>query len=149
MVNISQTENIDLIKSIVTNERLWEMAGYTGNKEEFKPNLNNIWLVIKDNETIAGLVELREYTRITFDGHIYIKPSFQNRKLAPLAVLKTIQYLKQNTPIHNVVIPVPMTCIYVMKFLDKCPTKVVGMIENGIIHNNILQDLILYQIKIK
>ena len=145
LVNISPTFDVATIKNIVTHPKLYNLAGHCGDPADYVPDLNNLWLLVKSNNEVAGLIGLSEFTKITAVGHIYILPEYQTTGLSEAAVYKAAEILKENTYIRQIIIPVPTECRHVHLFMQRIKAQKSGIIKNGIIYNNNLQDLILYQ----
>lgn len=149
MINIIPTNSDNLVKKIITNDKLWILAGYSGKKEEFMPNMDNLWLEIQQNTVITGLFELRRFNTITFEIHPYVLPEHQHTGLSLDALNKLQEFLKENyKEIKNLISYVPISCTHSIKFLEKTNSKISGLIKNGIIYNNQLQDLLLYQLEV-
>ncbi|HEY3527386.1 MAG TPA: hypothetical protein VGK47_14410 [Nitrososphaeraceae archaeon] len=148
-MKIKQTKNVDLIRSIVTNPILWKQAGHDGDPIFYTPYLGNIWLIgQKDNKNV-GLLELKQITAITYEAHIRILPEFQGTGESVEFAQNVRKFIKNSCKnIHNLVCHVPMECKYVINFLSRLNLKVNGLIRNGIIYNNTLQDLIIFQLEV-
>jgi RimJ/RimL family protein N-acetyltransferase len=148
MIIITETKDKELIKSIITNEHIWELAGYSGNKDEYEPDLTNTWLKIELDRVLVGIFKLRKFTEITVDGHIHILPEFRNKIIANDAIKESRKYLKEKSNYKNVITTVPISCEHVMKLMDRVGFKVCGAIHNGIIYQDRLEDLIVYELTI-
>ncbi len=150
MIQIEPLNDDYEISSIILQPKLWKMTyGQGCLVEEFEIDKTCNYLgVIYQNE-LAGMFQLKEFNKITVDAHIYILPKYQNGLLSLKAVKACKEYLQENSDIYKVITSVPYECHYVHKFLAKTEFKPCGLINNGIIYNNNLQDLILYQLTIK
>ena len=147
---ISETKNVNLIKLIVTDPTLWLLEGGEGqDPKSYKPYLGHIWLKIIHNRDIIGLLELREFTKITYEGHIYILPQYHASGLALEAGVALIGYIRKLNKIKNIITTVPTSCDHVLNFLKKLGFSVNGIIQNGIIYNGKYQDLIMQQLEVR
>lgn len=148
MISVTENTNEELIKSIVTNNKLFELSGHTGSKYNYSPNMNNLWLKIDQDNTTIGFFELKEFTKICFDGHIYIAPEYWGKGLARQSIRKALEYLDKFTFIKTVLLSVPEKAIHVLKMLSKTDAKACGIISNAAIYQNKLQNIILFELKI-
>lgn len=146
---ISKTEDKDLIKNFITNPILWEMAGYHGDPNQFTPNMDNLWLTALIANDFVCLMELRKFTSLIYDCHIYTLPEQMRKGIATEAVKQAIQWIKKNTQIKTLMLTVPFSCQHVIKFLaNKTDFKICGMLHKSIIYQNRLEDLILYELEV-
>jgi hypothetical protein len=149
MIKINITEDKQLIKSVITNEILWGLHGYDGDKELFEPIMDRIWLKIEDNTTIAGLFELKKFNNVIYEAHIYMLPHTFRTGLSIKAIIKAKEFIKETYKnIHKILLTVPSSCEHVLKMLQKTEFKVCGAIKEGLIYHNQLQDLILFELTI-
>lgn len=113
------------------------------------PNLNinqhNLYFEISLSGKIIGLFEIQILTQITGILHLHILEEFQNQGLAIHAVKELIKALK-NTEIKQLIGTIPETNQHIMSIVNKTPSKCCGLIKDGIIWNNQLQNLILFQL---
>ena len=147
---IEPTTDKEQIKEIITEPKLWAMTYGQGCLiEQFEVDLNNYYYSIIHDKQVIGLFETKPFNKITLDAHIYILPKYQDGQLSVKAVKAGQEYFKENTDIHNIITTVPVSCSYVHRFLSKTDFKATGQISDGIIYNDQLQNLIIYQLKIR
>lgn len=144
-MKVSETKNKHLIKEIVTNPTLFKMLGYSGNPEDFRPNLNDMWIYISEDNKAVGLFHVKEFTRVTAECHAYILPEFHGSGKSIEAATKAIEYLKTNSEYRVLMTMVPMACEHVFKFLKRIDFKPCGLIKNSIVYNDQLQDMVLLE----
>jgi RimJ/RimL family protein N-acetyltransferase len=149
MIKINITEDKQLIKSVITNEILWDLHGYNGDKELFEPIMDRIWLKIEANTVLAGLFELKKFNNVVWESHIFILPPYQGTGISIKAIKEAKKFIKDNYHnIHKILLTVPASCEHVLKMLQKTEFKVCGAIKEGLIYHNQLQDLILFELTI-
>lgn len=140
-MKIEETKDRQLIESICKDDVILQMTD--GDKSKYKADLNHLWLLIKENDEIIGLGEFIQIKTITWECHIRILPKYQGKGIALEGAKKGIVWLRHNTVIRNVIAYIPYECEHVFKFLKKLEFIPSGIIKNGIIFHNKLQDLIL------
>ena len=146
---IHKTTNLKQINSIITRHVLWTLHGHTEDPEEYEiPQDGTEWLVAYEDDVTIGLMEIKAFTRITCNAHIHILPEFHKTGKSLEVIDATRQYLKEHTEYINAITTVPIRCEHVIKLMEKAGFVVQGLIKDGIVYNNILQDLILYQLKV-
>lgn len=144
-MKVLETKNKTLIKDVVTNPVLFKMLGYSGNPEDFRPNLNDTWLHISYESITVGLFHVKEFTKITAECHAYILPEYHGKGVSISAAEKAIDYLKKNSEYRTLMTMVPMACEHVFKFLKRIDFKPCGLIKNSIVYNDQLQDMVLLE----
>ena len=81
---IERTFDIDLIKSVMFIDEIWNAVTEDGcTKEQYEPNLQTvIWLTIKDGENIIALGSLDIMNGVTLRGHPLVIPEFRGQSLS-------------------------------------------------------------------
>jgi RimJ/RimL family protein N-acetyltransferase len=142
MIKIEETKNKELILNIVNKPKVLELIGQN---HISNINLNHMWLLGKENNQIIGFIEFKEFNKITVEGHIILHPEYHKTGKSLKFTNEAFKYLKKHTYYKNILASVPVECKHIMKFLEKLNFKVIGLMKDSIIHNNRLQDLLLYQ----
>lgn len=143
---ITETKNKQLIKEFITNPILWNITGYVGNSDEFIPDLNHQYLLATKDDKKVCLMELKKFTNLVSEAHIYTLPEEMRKGIGSEAVKVAIEWIKENTKIKTIMLTVPLSCEHVIKFLTKTEFKVCGMLHKSIVYQNQLQDLVLYEL---
>ena len=149
-MNITEIHDSNIIKRIVTNPLLFKLHGFAGFVEDYEPNLHNddIWLHIIQDDKDIGLVQLEPITAITANSHVYILPEHHGSGIALEAVREVREYIKEKLRFKKIICTVPFDCGHVVKFNNKVGFTPCGLIHNGVIYNNRLQDLIIFEIEV-
>ncbi len=143
---IHETHNKELILEILNLPRILDLLGEDKIQHV---NLNHLWLVYTDNHKIKGIIELKEFNKITVEAHIIVLPEFHGTNISSDFSIEVFKYLSKNTIYRNILAPVPVSCVHIIKFLNKLNFKVIGLMKESIIWKHNLQDLLLYQYNIK
>ena len=132
MITIEKTTHHKLIKDLTTYDT------YTSSR----------YFLIKSDDFIVGIFELQAITKITETVHLYILPAFQKKGIAYSAFLELIEYLKQEQKILKLICTIPITNKNILSALRKTPFKACGVISHGIIWNEQIQDLLIFELTI-
>ena len=146
MLNISKTIDNEVIKSIITTPKLFQLTYGQGiNSEDYQVKEGwNYYLGKWDNEILV-LFQTREFTKKVLEVHIYCLPKFWGTEVPEIVSKKFMEYIKDKTKFTSLMTDVPVDCKPVHKLIEKLHGKCIGLIKNGCIYNNRSQDLILYQ----
>lgn len=148
-MHIELTRDNVLINSIITEPKLWALEYGQGMvKEDYKVDESFTYLLIKEDDSILGLFQTREITRILVDAHIYLLPSYWGKDYSSKAI-KSLQGYFLSSEYHKIITDVPKSCHHVIKLLKKVGCKQCGYIEEGVIYNNQLMDLLLFSLDLK
>jgi len=146
MIKIEFTEDLDIVKSIITSEGLWELSyGQDSRKEGFEVERNGFaYLLIKYEEAIIGCIQIRPLTKILLESHIYIKKKYWGTGLSDKAVKESYKFAKYQLGFKQVFTDVPLECRQVQNLLKRTGWVRSGIVKQGVIFNNKLQDLLFY-----
>jgi len=148
-MNIEETKDKNLIKSIITEPKLWKLEyGQGMDIKDFKVDESFTYLLIKEENEILGMFQTREITRILVDAHIYLLPQYWGKDYSLSAIKTLFKYFEQ-TNYHKIITDVPKSCSHVIKLLKKTGCKQCGYIDAGVIYNNKLMGLLLFSHDIK
>lgn len=136
-----------LIEAIIKNPILWQLMGHIEDPDKYEVPKDRTWLLASDEEDIIGLMELHPMTAITYIAHIHIRPKYHKTGKSLQVVEATKEYLKK-THIKNIITTVPLVCTHVIKLMNKTGFVVQGSIKDGIVYDNRIQDLLLFQLKV-
>lgn len=148
MITIVITKDESLIKSIVTDPVLWKLHGRTGEIDSYTIPEKDLWLLIKNDNDVIGLMQFTLFTYITAIAHIYILPVYHGMGMSELAIEAVKEFLKEIPDLRNIVCDVPRECNHVTKLLYKVGFQFTGLIEDGVRYNNKIQDILLFQLKL-
>ena len=150
MITIQSTKDNDIITSIITEPQLWDLEyGQGMGLKDFQVDWSYRYLLIKDNEEILGLFQVRDFTRIVLEAHIYLLPKYWGNTYSKDSIKALIKYLTDMTHYHSLITDVPVVCKHVINLLKKIGARQSGFINNGVIYNNKLTDLMLFSYQIK
>jgi hypothetical protein len=130
-INLLPTKNIQVIKSVY----------------DLEPNLTHEWLLIIKDNNIVGMFEIQPLSKITGIVHLHIKEEFQKQGVAIEAMNALTEYLKP-TPIKQLIGSIAVKNKHIMSIVNKTKARCCGLISNGIIWNNELQDIALFQLEV-
>ncbi len=114
----------------------------------FEPNMSNIWLIINFRSKAIGLFELQEVSKIASIVHMHIISGYQKQDLGLLAFKKLVEYLSLHSKIKTLIGTIPAKNSHIMSIVNRTAAKCCGNIPNGIIFNNELQDLLLFNLEV-
>ncbi len=131
MLRIFQTKNPHIIRSVFN----------------FEPDLEHEFIIINKDTKIIGMFEIQPVTKITGILHLHIKQEYQNQGIASEAMKKLVASLKQ-TNYKSLVALIPASNKNIMSIVNKTKAKCCGLLQDGIILNNVVQDLIIFQLMV-
>ncbi len=143
MINFIETNNKEEIERIVKNPIISKLLSLS---DSYEPDFNNekFYLIHKES-LVIGITTLKKFSNITYDAHLILLPEYHGRGLATKVGYKFFKFVKKNTIINNLITSVPLEAKHGHKYMERLEFKVIGLIKNGIVYNNKIQDLILYQ----
>ncbi len=112
-------------------------------------NIRNKYLLILDEDikTYIGLFEIQPITKITGILHMHVSPEFQKKGNGIKAFNALMDYLKDKE-FKQLIGTIPVKNNKIMSVVNKTEAKCIGLIRDGIIFDDVLQDLALYQIEV-
>lgn len=138
---IEETKDYELIKSIVTEPRVWATVAEDGHdREAWEPDLSQGWLVAKDEDgEIIGLYTVHAHNSITLEIHPFVLPEFRGAE-AYQSGKEVLQWIKAKTKYQKVVCSIPVIYRNVKLFAMRCGLKQEGVnrksyLKHGIIHD--------------
>ncbi len=105
------------------------------------------YIIIVEND-VVGLFEIQPLSKITGILHLHILEKHQKRGLAINAVNELINVL-QNSSYQQLIGTIPENNKHIMSIVNKTKAKCCGLIKDGIIWNDILTNLVLFQLEVK
>lgn len=96
-LNIERTFNVDLIRAVVTEPRMWETVAEDNQEPtNYVPEVESeCWLHVKDNMETIGLFQFKALNAITLEVHPYILPEYRG-KIANEAGRMHLQWFADN-----------------------------------------------------
>ena len=77
MITVSETDDRDLVKEIMTHEHIWwRIAGEDDDKDSFYPPSDAIYLLASIDDVPAGLLVILP----DFDSHFQLLPEYRDQK---------------------------------------------------------------------
>ena len=151
MINISQTHDLALIKAVVTEPKLWALTygqDSACNPALYSPDLSYTYLHVEKDKKTVGLFQTRAQTKHVVECHIYIIPEYWGTHMSVEASYAGFQWLKNNTEYLKAFTQVPITCTHVVRLAKKIGWNLCGVIDRGVMFDNKLVDLLLYDYKL-
>lgn len=142
---ITENPDLDIIKSIITNEQLFKFTyGQDCDVDKFEVDTVFKYLLISNNEEIVGCFQIKEMTHVTLEAHIFCLPKFWGTSISKeMANLGHQWALKHDY--KTVYTTVPSICFHVLKYLSAIGYMACGCIKKGIIYNGHLVSLFLFE----
>lgn len=106
------------------------------------------YLMMHQEGQVKGLFEIQPITKITGMVHMHIKEEHQNQGIGIDAFNALLMYLR-GRQYKQLIGPIPEHNTRIQSIVNKTLAKECGRIKDGIVYDNKLQDLILYQLEIK
>lgn len=150
-MQINLTQNKKIIKQVLTEPTLWKVMYGQGNELScFKPDMSFRYLLVeKDNKEIIGLFQIRELTKMLLECHSFILPKYWGTATSKEAIIEGFNWVRSNTTYLKCFTDIPDDCKEVIKASEYLGWKKIGTIENGVIYNNKIQQLHLYEFSLR
>lgn len=124
---ISETQDSELIRSIVTLPELWETIAEDGvSLESWKPDLNEGWLISSDDKGFVGIYNVHPTNGVTLQIHPMM-PKKTRGKRAYDSAQEVLRWIFTTTKYQKVVCEIPVIYRNVKLFAMKA-----GMKEEGL-----------------
>lgn len=131
---IVETKDTELIKSIVTHDRVYDLVSDDGSpkKEDYIPIIGDgiYWLSIVDDNEIIGAYLLHMVNAITYEIHTCLLPSAYGKK-ARDAAKDVLNWMVENTNCEKIITHVPEFNRLALRYAKKA-----GLMEEGIIRKS-------------
>lgn len=146
---ISITKDIQLITSIVTIPKLFELAIGDGTKrEEWEPKPGSVWLKVKYKDKLLGVLNL-EARGVLIEVHWYMQPKYHGNKLMDVAEYCLVQWLRENTNFLKIMVTCPSLCPHTIQSAISHEFIVEGYYKNSMIWHGQLCDTVVCTKEIK
>ena len=124
---ISETQDSELIQSIVKLPELWETIAEDGvSLESWKPNLNEGWLLSSDDKGFVGIYNVHPTNGVTLQIHPMMPKSTRGKR-AYESAQEVLRWIFTTTKYQKVVCEIPVIYRHVKLFAMKA-----GMKEEGL-----------------
>ena len=145
MLIVKPTQDIELIKEIITSHSLYEaLTGGSGMpKEDWTPIAGHTYLAIYNEDAVYGLYDVYPFTETTYFVHSAVLPKYWGTGIAAKAALAGEQYLADQG-VLKLLTPVPVSLRPVRNHVERVGFKLEGLIEKGMIYNNKETDVCMY-----
>lgn len=107
------------------------------------------YLAIYDDTTFIGVIAYEEVTKVCFNVHGGLLSTFQKGTYAVDMITALIEYFKNHSFATCLIWSSPVQCIWVHRLLQKLDIPMTGIIPQGIVYNNKLQDLLIFSKRIE
>lgn len=146
MITIHPTKDYELVREILTHPALFKLTYGQGIKiEDYKVDETLDYVVAFWDHEPVGLWTLKPVTNLVIDGHIGMVPKYWGTEVVQKAMDAGYQYLRNNTEYTKIMTSVPSNCLHVLKFMEEYKYKACGIIKEGVIYNQQLVDLLLFE----
>lgn len=138
MLTIRKFKNQEEILNIIKNPILF--ACTYGQSNDFNIDGKD-FLVIENEKEIVGCFEIRDFTKVCLEAHIFVLPRYWKLSLEVVALGE--QWARKNH-YKSIITFVPLNCVHMLKFIDRIGYKAAGTISQGIVYKNYLVDLFIF-----
>ncbi len=146
MITCHKTTDKELIKEIMTHPALFRLTYGQGIKaEDYEVDETLEYIVAFWHHEPVGLWSLHPVTALVVDAHIAMIPKYWGTEVIQKAMEAGYKYLKTETDYTKIFTSVPSNCFHMIKFCTRYNYKACGFIKDGIIYNNKLVDLLLFE----
>lgn len=142
---IFPTKNISLIEGILNDPELKSLTDGQSGEEIARINPAFEYLIAINDNYLCGMFSIRKVTNRVLEGHIRILPRFWKTEIPSLALNKACEFVKEYKDCSKVITTVPSNCYHVLKFISNHEFKQCGEIHEGIIYNNELVSLLIFE----
>ena len=148
MLTLKPTDDLVLVKELMLDPRT--PLGVVDDPNNFEPNPTMTHLVgRKEDDTVVGLISIREVNNVTVEAHILIRPCFWGTGVSEeLGEVFREGLLKYTTYTH-IITYVPQTSFAVVKYLYGKGFKLVGTITRGCLIQGHPKNLLIFDLEIK
>lgn len=146
MIRLYNTFDMNLVKSIITDDEIWDQITEDGTKkEEYNPCFDSgmIWLLVKFNEDVAGVIYVNKETICSISIHPNLKNKYRmHYKDMMNELFKWFLSLPEEVQKINCSIPVNLK--KVNNSALKIGFKSEGVNRYSFLKNNEIYDRIMY-----
>lgn len=146
---IFPTENQDILLPILRNPKLFKLTNGQDSRiplEKVQIDSTFTYLAIALKDKVIGYFSLKTLTHMIIEGHIAILPEYWGTAISAQAMEEGAQYIFDHTSYRKIVTFTPGNCTKVINLLKKCEYKQSGCIQEGIIYNNQLTSLLIFEL---
>ena len=144
---IERTFDIDLIKSVMFIDEIWDSVVEDGyKKEHYEPNLQTvIWLSIKENDKVIALGSLDIINKVTLSGHPLVIPEYRGDSLRIMNCVFN-WFISEDHSYIKLIAEVPSLFKKVMSFAERAGFNYEGTRTDSYMKNGAIYDVNLYGI---
>lgn len=114
----------------------------------FKTDNTGIWLEVTDSQKVIAVFQLQEFTKITGNIHLHILKENQGKGIAKTLFDPLITWIEHNTKYQKLIATVPEHNIKMRAVIARLPFRITGIISNGIILDNKIQNLLIFELNV-
>ena len=145
-MNIQQTFDVDLIKSVVTMPVIWDVITEDGHQPEYyEPVLQNkAWVTLMDSDTLVGLVAFDHVNQVTLNVHPMVLPHKRAKSREIIRAL--IGWWVTHAPTHyqKIIAEIPVIYLHVRRFAELMGLELEGIRRSSFMKNGNIIDVYLY-----
>lgn len=148
MITCQLTKDYETIHSIITNPLLFKLTyGQVQDVSTFCVDRAWQYILIKNDDVILGCVQCQEFNAIILEVHIFLLPEFHGTGIVKELSESAHGFIRE-LGYRQVFTKIPSVCTHVLKCVQNLNYKCCGMIEKGVVYNNILCTLFLYNFEV-
>ena len=146
---IEQTEDMELVKSILTVDGIWEnIGGHLHDKTEYTPDDTWLYVIGRVDGEPVGMVLVHDTVEGHKQCHVQMLPEHRKEHSKEFGV-KGMEWIWANTGIDRMVAAIPEIYPNVRKYAELQGFKVYRTLRKSYEKNGILSDRWLLEIKRK
>ena len=150
MVRVERCMDIDLLNSIFLDDARMREASLTDDELNYlqaggnviNPNVS-IYLIVYNNDNIAGLIKYEPLTSIMVSYHVYLKSAFWGTGISHELKQVLDHYFLNNTSFHKILVQTPRVCENVIKAAIREGFEIEGVLVGGIFWRGKVENLVL------
>jgi len=142
-IRVHRTTDTELIRSIVTDPRAFEVRaedGYTVEDVQVVIDPRIYWVALVVDDTTIGVVTATPLSRTVLDFHVTIKPEFWRQSVNVKIVRLAATFLLERTDAAKLNATVPVSAQPVIRFLQRVGFKREGINRASFRHKGELVD---------
>lgn len=150
LFKIDLTYDPDLVRSIVTIPKLYELAIGDGTpRENWYPQQGSVWLLgTYDNEPV-GVLNLEAKNHVMIEYHWYTKPQYWGSPMLDLMEYEAIEWLRKNTHFLKLMVTCPSLCPHTIQAATSHDMVAEGYFKNAMVWKGQLCDMVVLTKQIK
>lgn len=148
MIEIKRTHDMELVRRILTNEKIYHHMADDGSprREEFRPvDSPNLYYLIPyyiGNIEPLGSTLFHPINTILYQCHIGLLPKYWGKNTPKIAIA-ALDWMKKNTPCQRVMTITPASNRLAQTLAKRCGFEQEGYLKNGVLRSGALEDIVI------